>query len=464
MKHRLTIVVAAIAALVCLGASGLKQATPLTLVYPANFGNRTNIPDDNPMTEEGVQLGRRLFYETKLSINNLIACATCHQQAKAFTDGLRVSIGVDGTPTPRNAMSLVNLLWVRNFFWDGRAKGLEAQAAFPLTDPHEMGQSLEVSVQKLQQAAGYTKLFEQAFGSPQITEQRIVQALAQFERTLISANSKYDQYLRGDYQPTASELNGIQLFFSNPNPEKNIRGASCGHCHGGPKTYIELFHNNGLDSIPADKGREAITGQSYDRGRFRVATLRNIALTAPYMHDGRFSRLEDVVDHYNEHIQPSETLSTFLQGNQQGMMGDMTAAQGTGSTGQGRAITDGRNSGTDSSHRQRGKQGGSSEAMHNGVVKAGQGTDKSVTNAQHDAKGEYKRGAVGDRSTIGDETTERKRGGADSGEMSLQSARSKRNLQPGLTAQEKKDLLAFLHLLTDSSFIQDKRFSNPFIP
>ncbi|WP_276481067.1 cytochrome-c peroxidase [Paraflavitalea pollutisoli] len=365
MKHQLAIVIVAIAAVIGLGASGIRRATPLTLVYPANFGNRISIPDDNPMTEEGVQLGRRLFYETRLSANNRVSCATCHQQAKAFTDGLRFSQGVDDTPTPRNAMSLANLLWVRNFFWDGRAKGLEAQASFPLTDPHEMGQSLAVSAQKLQADGRYASLFAQAFGTPQITGQRIVQALAQFERTLISANSKYDQYLRGEYQPTTSELNGLQLFFSNPNAEKNIRGASCGHCHGGPKTFIELFHNNGLDTVPADKGREVITGQSIDRGRFRVATLRNIALTAPYMHDGRFANLEDVVDHYNEHIQPSETLSTFLQGNQGGM----------------------------------------------GSAMSGRG-----------------------------------------------------DLQLGLTTAERKDLLAFLHLLTDSSFIQDKRFSNPFIP
>lgn len=202
--------------------------------------------------------------------------------------------------------------------------------------------------------------------------------------------------LRGEYQPTASELNGIQLFFSNPDPEKNIRGASCGHCHGGPKTYIELFHNNGLDSQPADKGREVITGQAYDRGRFRVATLRNIALTAPYMHDGRFATLEAVVDHYNEHIQPSETLSEFLKGNAMGM-GRM--------------------------------------AMPTGPDHGNGQPDTKASDQQH--------GQPDRRIAAGGNNTS--------------------NLQLGLTAQEKKDLLAFLHMLTDHAFIQDKRFSNPFI-
>lgn len=370
MKQKLVIVLGAIAALVCLAATGVNRgftATPLKLDYPAYFGHRIHIPDDNPMTEEGVQLGRMLFYEPLLSANNRISCANCHRQEKAFTDGLRFSVGIDGVPTARNSMSLVNLLWVRNFFWDGRARGLEAQAAVPLTDPHEMGQPLAVSVQKLQATRHYPALFDRAFGSQLITGDRILQALAQFERTLISANSKYDQYLRGTYQPTASELNGLQLFFSNANPEKHIRGASCGHCHGGARTFIELFHNNGLDSLPQDRGREAITGQAYDRGRFRVATLRNIALTAPYMHDGRFADLEAVIDHYNEHVQPSETLSAFLRNNPVSM--------------------------------------------------------------------------------------------GDSGAARL----SKDNLKLGLTQQEKKDLLAFLHMLTDSSFLSDKRFSNPFL-
>jgi cytochrome c peroxidase len=285
---------------------------PYTLNYPAYFGGRFTIPEDNPMTEEGVQLGRMLFYETKLSGNNQLSCASCHQQSLAFTDGKKFSAGVDGSHTKRNSMSLANLLWVRNFFWDGRSESLEAQAVFPLTNSHEMAQELSESVLKLEQTAGYPNLFDRAFGSPEITEDRIVKALAQFERTLISADAPYDRYLEGNYALSEEELRGMNLFMNGPSPQNKIRGANCGHCHGTPKLFKELFHNNGLDTLPTDIGRMEFTGQESDLGRFRVPTLRNIAVTAPYMHDGRFNTLDEVLNHYNEHIQPSSTLSTFL--------------------------------------------------------------------------------------------------------------------------------------------------------
>ncbi|HEY8928976.1 MAG TPA: cytochrome c peroxidase [Mucilaginibacter sp.] len=154
----------------------------------------------------------------------------------------------------------------------------------------------------------------QVFGDGAITGDRICKVIAQFERTLISCNSRYDQYLAGNYQPTIAETNGMKLFMTAPNPAKDLRGANCGHCHGGPKTYMELFHNNGLDSIPKDTGIEILTGQPGDRGRFKAPTLRNIALTAPYMHDGRFKTLEEVIDHYSNHVRESPSLSTFLRG------------------------------------------------------------------------------------------------------------------------------------------------------
>ena len=330
---------------------------PLHIDYPVYFGNRTFVPDDNPTTVEGVALGRRLFYEKALSANQQISCGTCHRQELAFTDGTVFSTGVDGTLQPRNTMSLVNLLWVRNFFWDGRVAGLEMQAAIPLANAHEMGQSLEASAALLSKMPAYKSLFSKAFGTDSITGEGIVKAISQFERTLVSANAPYDQYLRGEYEPTPSELNGIRLFYGNPDAARNIRGAGCAHCHGGPKTYIELYYNNGLDAVPADSGREKISGQSYDRGRFRVVSLRNIALTAPYMHDGRFNTLKEVLSHYNEHIKPSKTLSPFLQG-----VGNSNAPDG---------------------------------------------------------------------------------------------------LTLGLTDDEKKDLVAFLRMLTDDGLIKDKRFSNP---
>lgn len=286
---------------------------PFAIKYPPYFGNRIFVPADNPTTEAGVYLGRMLFYETALSRSNSMSCATCHRQSLAFTDGAVFSAGDDGVLQTRNTMSLTNLLWVRNLFWDGRTKSLEQQAEIPLTGLHEMGQSLDRSVNKLKSKKIYRHLFNEAFGEDTIGGEMIIKALAQFERTLVSADSRYDKYLRGEYRPTSSELNGIRLFYSAPEALKNITGADCGHCHSGPKTYSELFQNNGLDSVFADAGREKITGQAVDRGRFRVMTLRNIALTAPYMHDGRFKTLEEVIDHYNEHVRQSKTLSPFLQ-------------------------------------------------------------------------------------------------------------------------------------------------------
>jgi cytochrome c peroxidase len=305
-------------AIVLLAFSGIillsagSQPKPYPLRYPANFGGRYVVPADNPTTVEGVYLGRMLFYERKLSAGNSISCASCHQQSLAFTDGKKFSQGFDKTLTSRNSISLANLLWVRNLFWDGRASSLEAQAIFPLTDAHEMGQPLKVSAEKLRADMNYRQLFAKAFGSDSISETNIVRAISQFERTLISADSNYDRFLSGNYQPTAGEMNGMKLFQTAPVPEKGIRGANCEHCHGGVKTIKELFHNNGLDTIATDRGRENFTQEASDRGRFRVPTLRNIALTAPYMHDGRFTTLEEVLDHYNEHIRSSPTLSAFL--------------------------------------------------------------------------------------------------------------------------------------------------------
>jgi cytochrome c peroxidase len=307
------------AAIVSLLSAFLRKSAPIAipypLIYPAYFGNRINIRDDNPLTNEGVALGRMLFYEKRLSANNTISCGNCHQQRLAFTDGRRFSAGFDGTPTRRNSMSLANLLWVRHFFWDGRAASLEAQAMIPLTDPHEMGQSMSAAIQKLKETGSYAPLFAAAFGNDSITHDGIIKALTQFERTLISANAPYDRYIRGEYALSPSEKRGLILFFGNPRAggSMGIRSAGCGSCHGGPRTFDETYHNNGLDRSFRDSGRAEVTGMSYDRGRFRVVTLRNIALTAPYMHDGRFETLEEVIDHYSDHVEPSATLSPTLK-------------------------------------------------------------------------------------------------------------------------------------------------------
>ncbi|WP_338869966.1 cytochrome c peroxidase [Spirosoma sp. SC4-14] len=285
---------------------------PYTLQYPAAFGGRFTIPADNPTTRQGVYLGRMLFYEPRLSATKTISCASCHQQERAFTDGRALSIGVSGKPTKRNAMSLANLLWVRQLFWDGRSNSLEEQALVPMRHPDEMGLEPGQAANVLQGLAPYPALFRRVFGSDTITDARIGKAIAQFERTLISANSPYDQYLQGSYTLTPTEERGLQLFMRAPSADQTVRGGNCAHCHGGPKLYQEVFHNNGLTQKATDSGRREITGLALDQGRFRVPTLRNIALTAPYMHDGRLATLGDVLDHYSAHIENSPAVSREL--------------------------------------------------------------------------------------------------------------------------------------------------------
>lgn len=194
------------------GADDPVPTGPYRLVFPLSFGGRFTIPADNPTTQEGVYLGRMLFYEPRLSSTKTISCATCHQQARAFTDGLPQSVGVTGKRTQRNSMSLVNLLWVRQLFWDGRSNSLEEQAMVPLGHADEMGAKPGEAARALQKTTSYPALFKRVFGSDTITDARISKALAQFERTLISANSPYDRYVQGQYQLTESEQRGLQLF------------------------------------------------------------------------------------------------------------------------------------------------------------------------------------------------------------------------------------------------------------
>ncbi|MBK6263935.1 cytochrome-c peroxidase [Marivirga sp. S37H4] len=290
---------------------------PFELKAPVYFGEFNNrIPEDNPPTEKGFQLGRMLFYETKLSGDNSMSCGSCHQQQKAFADGLAVSKGIDGVAGQVSAMSLVNMLWSEKFTWNGRMPSLETQSLEPITNPIEMHESLENAIIKLEED-GYSDLFQDVFGSPEITEEKIGKALSQFQRALISADSKYDQKLRGEYQPTQQELRGEKLFFTHPIPGQ-LRGGNCGDCHLGPLTSgaidgLQGFHNNGLDNDEnMDEGLMAVTGDPKDRGRFKTPSLRNIALTAPYMHDGRFQTLEEVLEHYDQGIHQSNTLDILI--------------------------------------------------------------------------------------------------------------------------------------------------------
>lgn len=293
------------------------SATPIAdFSAPFVFG-RFNIPKDNPLTQESFVLGRRLFYDPILSGNNNVACATCHQQALAFTDGLAKRVGLRGNKLNFNSMSLANLLWgQRRFFWDGRVTSLEEQALQPIQNPDEMGQDLTELIKELKASPVYRQLFARAYGS--ISEENTAKALATFMRMLISSDSKYDRYVRGATKLTPLEEHGRKLFMAHPDVKVSLRGANCIDCHSqfltsGFRDAFDGFSNNGLDPDPElPDGLEAVTGNPAHRGLFKVPTLRNIAVTAPYMHDGRFATLEDVMNHYNNGIQVSETLSPLI--------------------------------------------------------------------------------------------------------------------------------------------------------
>ena len=275
------------------------------------------IHNDNPLTTQGVKLGKMLFYEKMLSKDNSISCASCHKQEDAFSDINRFSIGVGGSIGGRQAMSVVNMAWNRNgFFWDGRAELLRHQSLLPIQDALEMDETIENVITKLSSNSLYEIQFESAFGSKGITEERISFALEQFMNTIISNKSKYDAYLRGEANLSPQEERGRFLFFTEYNPSfPSMSGADCQHCHGGANFENDRYMNNGLDTDAdiADIGFEAVTGLASDRGKFKVTTLRNIELTPPYMHDGRFNTLEEVVDHYNQ-VTPSSTIDgSFLQ-------------------------------------------------------------------------------------------------------------------------------------------------------
>jgi cytochrome c peroxidase len=293
------------------------QATPLQgFNAPFVFG-RFQVPEGNPLTMEAVELGRRLFYDPRLSADNTVSCASCHKQQLAFTDGLRTGVGVSGKPLAFNSMSLANLMWgPRLFFWNGRAASLEEQALIPIQHADEMARDLDELVMELAEDKIYRHLFDVAYG--EISAATIAAALASFQRTLVSSNSRYDQFLRGEISLDQQEERGRKLFMAHPDVKASLRGGNCIDCHsqfltGGFSAGYDGFSNNGLDeegSLPA--GLEEVTGNPAHRGLFKVPTLRNIALTAPYMHDGRLNTLEEVLEHYNEGIRWSSTLSPLI--------------------------------------------------------------------------------------------------------------------------------------------------------
>jgi cytochrome c peroxidase len=287
------------------GDEDTPAATPYSLVIPEGLPPM-NIPSSNPLTVEGVALGKRLFYDPILSGNNTQSCANCHIQANGFSESSQFSTGIDGIHGNRNAMPLINLGWQTKFFWDGGANGLESQVMGPITNPIEMHETMGNVAAKLNAHAEYPDLFKAAFGSAEVTSQNIMRAIAQFERTLISGNSKYDQYMRGEVLFTAQELNGKAIF-------EDMDKGDCVHCHSMGSTFSDFeFRSTGLDSISADEGRYRITLNQGDFGRFKTPSLRNVELTAPYMHDGRFQSLLECVQHYNTGFHYSANLDPNL--------------------------------------------------------------------------------------------------------------------------------------------------------
>ncbi len=275
-----------------------------------------SLPSDNQLTIQGVKLGRMLFYEKLLSRDGSQACADCHRQQDGFSDTSRFSIGVELMPGKRQAMPVFNMAWHTNeFFWDGRAHLLRDQALKPIQDPLEMNETLPNVVAKLSNSQQYKDQFIRTFGSSEITPEKMALAMEQFMLSIVSNDSKFDRFLSGEIQLTESEERGRLLFSTEYNPFfPEISGADCQHCHGGANFENDKYMNNGLDSEAAitDIGRQAVTLLPGDRAKFKVPSLRNVALTSPYMHDGRFKTLEEVIDHYNAGIQESSTVDPAI--------------------------------------------------------------------------------------------------------------------------------------------------------
>jgi len=299
------------------------QTTPYELKIPSHFPDMP-IPADNPMTVEGVALGRKLFYEKKLSGDNTMSCGSCHSPQAAFSDPEQFSTGIDGIAGNRNAMALINLGWDEFFFWDGRAATLEDLVLQPVENPIEMHEDWANAISEISQDSEYRNMFYKAFGNEGLNKYTAAKAVAQFLRTMISGQSKFDvMYKNANFIPlnaaeqailatvTPQENGGYDLF-------QSLNGADCFHCHNGPLMRVSKFSNNGLDATFTDMGRAEVTGNMNDAGKFKVPTLRNIAYSGPYMHDGRFQTLDEVINHYSDNIQMSPTIDPLIEFANQG--------------------------------------------------------------------------------------------------------------------------------------------------
>jgi len=249
---------------------------------------------ENPYTEEKYELGKALFFESRLSKSNKVSCATCHVPSKGWTDHNERSIGHDKQTGKRNAMTILNAAYADKLFWDGRALSLEHQAMFPIADPVEMNEKLPIAVKSIQELPKYAKLFKRAFGEDAITMQNIQKAIAVFERQIVSPPSKFDKFISGKSELfTDSEVRGLHLFRTK---------AQCINCHNSPYFSDNEFHNDGLGHFGTkneDLGLFYVTNDEEDIGKFRTPTLREASMTGPWMHTGFFKSLEDVITYYN---------------------------------------------------------------------------------------------------------------------------------------------------------------------
>jgi cytochrome c peroxidase len=280
---------------------------PLKLLIPKGWPKPTrNIFANNPLTEEGFQLGKKLFYDGRLSKDGNVPCASCHQQFASFsTYDHDFSHGINNSLTKRNAPALFNIAWMNEMHWDGAINHIEVQPLAPLTAANEMGETLENVLSKINADTAYRRMFKAAFGSANITSQRILKAMAQFTGSIQSYNSKYDKVKRGEITFTMSEAQGYEVF-----------RAKCNACHTEPLFTNNSFRNNGLDINKklADAGRMAITSNPEDSLKFKVPSLRNLYLTSPYMHDGRMITLQQVLEHYRNGINITQpTLDSLLK-------------------------------------------------------------------------------------------------------------------------------------------------------
>lgn len=292
----------------------IKKPEPLVISIPSNFPDPVYALENNPPTKEGVALGKKLFYDARLSRNNTISCGFCHMQPSAFTHhGHDVSHGIDDKLGRRNSLPIQNLLFYKTFFWDGGVHNLDFVPLNAIGNEVEMDEQVDNILAKLEADAKYKSMFASAYGSEDITTTKFLQALSQFMATMISANSKYDLYVRGegDVMLTETELKGLELFKVN-----------CAGCHATDLFTDQSYRNNGFSSLEdfnRDTGREEVTLDPADRGKFKVPSLRNVEYSGPYMHSGKLDRLEDVLEFYTSGVHDTPTLDPLLR--QDGRLG-----------------------------------------------------------------------------------------------------------------------------------------------